>query len=62
VPEASRILIAMAHAAIEIVVSRQPEAPAIDDLRRDLVGKLAIATAGTAANAHTRRASHLPHG
>jgi hypothetical protein len=34
VPEASRILIAMAHAAAEIIGSRQPEAPAVDDIRK----------------------------
>ncbi len=34
VPEASRILTAMAHAAAEIIGSRQPEAPAVDDIRK----------------------------
>jgi len=34
VPEASRILIAMAQAAAEIIGSHQPKAPAEDDIRK----------------------------
>jgi hypothetical protein len=34
VPETSRILVAMAQAAAEIIGSNQPEAPAADDIRK----------------------------
>ncbi|WP_455874794.1 hypothetical protein [Rhizobium yanglingense] len=34
VPEASRTLVAMAHAAAEIIGSGQPKAPAADDIRK----------------------------